>query len=208
MRLTCRILHSQPLASKWPNIAHPGRVSPEESCEEVCIDHVPCAQVLDPFVDEIDPAARRLRQMCLQCPSLGKVMQPTPEVVTAHEDRAQQVLQLQFLGQPDFLPHPYGPNRRRVGLRGRDDVLAPAPPCPPQPPTKPQAPPTPPGAHSAPHARPVAQAHAGVELALVLGHLLHRNHSPEFWETLAMTLPDWAERKAMLEAWELEPRAV
>ena len=39
-------------------------------------------------------------------------------------------------------------------------------------------------------------------------HLLHRNHSPEFWATLATTLPDWAERKAMLERWESEHRAV
>ena len=39
-------------------------------------------------------------------------------------------------------------------------------------------------------------------------HLLHRNHSPEFWSALSTTLPDWAERKAMLERWEGEHRAV
>ncbi|MEI6414748.1 MAG: YgjP-like metallopeptidase domain-containing protein [Pseudomonadota bacterium] len=38
-------------------------------------------------------------------------------------------------------------------------------------------------------------------------HLAHRNHSPEFWATLSRTLPDWAERKAMLERWELDLRA-
>lgn len=39
-------------------------------------------------------------------------------------------------------------------------------------------------------------------------HLVHRNHSPLFWTTLGKTLPDWAQRKAMLERWEAEPRAV
>ena len=41
-----------------------------------------------------------------------------------------------------------------------------------------------------------------------LVHLLHRNHSPEFWAVLARTMPDWADRKAMLERWEGEHRAV
>lgn len=41
-----------------------------------------------------------------------------------------------------------------------------------------------------------------------VAHLVHRNHSPEFWATLAGTMSDWAERKAMLEAWELDHRAV
>ena len=41
-----------------------------------------------------------------------------------------------------------------------------------------------------------------------VAHLNERNHSPEFWATLARTLPDWAERKAMLERWETEHRAV
>ncbi|TNE92539.1 MAG: M48 family peptidase [Deltaproteobacteria bacterium] len=41
-----------------------------------------------------------------------------------------------------------------------------------------------------------------------LAHLVHRNHSEEFWATLARTMPDWAERKAMLERWEAEHRAV
>lgn len=39
-------------------------------------------------------------------------------------------------------------------------------------------------------------------------HLLHRNHSPAFWATLGRSLPDWAERKSMLERWEGERRAV
>ena len=39
-------------------------------------------------------------------------------------------------------------------------------------------------------------------------HLIERNHSPEFWATLARTLPDWQERKALLERWEGEHRAV
>ena len=41
-----------------------------------------------------------------------------------------------------------------------------------------------------------------------VAHLIERNHSPEFWATLARTLPDWAERKVMLERWEGEHRAV
>lgn len=41
-----------------------------------------------------------------------------------------------------------------------------------------------------------------------VAHLVHRNHSPEFWQTLGKTLPDWAERKEMLERWEAEHRAV
>ena len=41
-----------------------------------------------------------------------------------------------------------------------------------------------------------------------VAHLLHRNHSPEFWAALARTMPDWAEKKAMLEAWEHDHRAV
>lgn len=41
-----------------------------------------------------------------------------------------------------------------------------------------------------------------------VAHLLHRNHSPEFWGVLAKTLPDWADRKAMLERWETEHRAL
>jgi predicted metal-dependent hydrolase len=39
-------------------------------------------------------------------------------------------------------------------------------------------------------------------------HLLERNHSEAFWATLAKTLPDWQERKAMLEHWEGDHRAV
>lgn len=41
-----------------------------------------------------------------------------------------------------------------------------------------------------------------------VAHLAHRNHSSEFWAVLAHTMPDWAERKAMLERWEAEHRAV
>ncbi len=41
-----------------------------------------------------------------------------------------------------------------------------------------------------------------------LTHLLHRNHGPDFWDALSQTLPDWNERKAMLEAWERDHRAV
>ena len=41
-----------------------------------------------------------------------------------------------------------------------------------------------------------------------LAHLLHRHHGPDFWAALARTLPDWPERKAMLEAWERDHRAV
>jgi predicted metal-dependent hydrolase len=39
-------------------------------------------------------------------------------------------------------------------------------------------------------------------------HLVHRNHSEDFWRMLGRTLPTWAERKAMLERWEGERRAV
>ena len=41
-----------------------------------------------------------------------------------------------------------------------------------------------------------------------VAHLLHRNHSPELWGVLGRTLPDWAERKAMLERWESEHRTL
>ena len=41
-----------------------------------------------------------------------------------------------------------------------------------------------------------------------VAHLRHRNHSPEFWALLATTMPDWAERKQMLERWEGDHRAV
>ena len=41
-----------------------------------------------------------------------------------------------------------------------------------------------------------------------VAHLLERNHSEAFWSTVSKTLPDWQERKAMLERWEVEHRAV
>ena len=41
-----------------------------------------------------------------------------------------------------------------------------------------------------------------------VAHLVHRNHSPEFWQTLARTMPGWEEAKALLEGWEVEHRAV
>lgn len=41
-----------------------------------------------------------------------------------------------------------------------------------------------------------------------LTHLLHRNHSREFWRALGTTMPNWEEGKAMLERWEGEHRAV
>ena len=41
-----------------------------------------------------------------------------------------------------------------------------------------------------------------------LVHLLHRNHLPAFWKTLAGTMPDWAEAKQLLQQWEEGHRAV
>jgi hypothetical protein len=35
-------------------------------------------------------------------------------------------------------------------------------------------------------------------------HLRHRSHDPKFWQTLTSALPDWPERKALLEQWESE----
>lgn len=37
-------------------------------------------------------------------------------------------------------------------------------------------------------------------------HLRHRSHDPKFWQTLTSVLPDWPERKALLEQWEAENR--
>ena len=39
-------------------------------------------------------------------------------------------------------------------------------------------------------------------------HLVHRNHSPEFWQVLGGTMPGWREAKGLLERWEGERRAV
>ena len=41
-----------------------------------------------------------------------------------------------------------------------------------------------------------------------VAHLVHRNHSDEFWRTLASSLPNWREGKSMLERWEGERRSV
>ena len=41
-----------------------------------------------------------------------------------------------------------------------------------------------------------------------VAHLVHRHHSSEFWNVLAETMPDWSDRKAMLEVWEEKHREV
>ena len=41
-----------------------------------------------------------------------------------------------------------------------------------------------------------------------VAHLVDRNHGEGFWRTLSVTMPDWRERKGMLEAWEGEHRAL
>ncbi len=41
-----------------------------------------------------------------------------------------------------------------------------------------------------------------------VAHLVERHHGPAFWATLARTMPDWAERKSMLERWEGQRRTV
>lgn len=41
-----------------------------------------------------------------------------------------------------------------------------------------------------------------------VAHLLHRNHSPRFWRTVELTMPEWASGKRLLEAWEVGHRAV
>lgn len=75
--------------------------------------------------------------------------------------------------------------KRRWGSLGRDDIVR-------------------------VHWRLVQAPAAAMEYVVAheVAHLVHRNHSPEFWATLARALPDWAERKAMLERWEGEHRAV
>ena len=37
-----------------------------------------------------------------------------------------------------------------------------------------------------------------------LTHLLHHNHSQEFWQALGNIMPDYKQRKADLKAWEIE----
>ena len=37
-------------------------------------------------------------------------------------------------------------------------------------------------------------------------HVKHRHHDPAFWRTLASGMPDWRERKVLLEAWERDSR--
>jgi predicted metal-dependent hydrolase len=56
------------------------------------------------------------------------------------------------------------------------------------------------------HWRLVQSPAAALEYVVAheVAHLVHRNHSPEFWQILGRTLPDWAERKLMLERWEGE----
>lgn len=41
-----------------------------------------------------------------------------------------------------------------------------------------------------------------------VAHLKERNHGVAFWNLLATILPDWSRRKALLEQWESEHRAV
>lgn len=41
-----------------------------------------------------------------------------------------------------------------------------------------------------------------------VAHLIHRNHEPEFWTVLSKMIPNWKERKMMLERWETDHRAV
>ena len=41
-----------------------------------------------------------------------------------------------------------------------------------------------------------------------VAHLLHRNHGTEFWAALGSTMPDWSDRKTMLEQWEADHRTV
>ncbi len=41
-----------------------------------------------------------------------------------------------------------------------------------------------------------------------VAHLVHRNHSPEFWRLLSQAMPDWEECRVMLERWKGEHRAV
>lgn len=35
-------------------------------------------------------------------------------------------------------------------------------------------------------------------------HLLHHNHSQDFWQALDNIMPDWKQRKANLKSWEIE----
>jgi len=60
------------------------------------------------------------------------------------------------------------------------------------------------------HWRLVQAPKAAMEYVIAheLAHLIHRNHSPAFWNTLAETLPAWTEGKALLGKWEAAHRAV
>ncbi|MEM7725428.1 MAG: SprT family zinc-dependent metalloprotease [Cyanobacteria bacterium P01_A01_bin.45] len=35
-------------------------------------------------------------------------------------------------------------------------------------------------------------------------HLVHPNHSKDFWQTLSIIMPDWKQRKANLKSWETQ----
>lgn len=60
------------------------------------------------------------------------------------------------------------------------------------------------------HWRLIQSPSAALEYVVAheVAHLVERNHSPEFWSLLAKSLPDWRERKEMLERWETDHRAV
>ena len=84
-------------------------------------------------------------------------------------------------GQTDPAPYALSDARQRWGSCGREGVIR-------------------------VHWQPVQAPTAAFECVVAheLAHLAHRNHAPAFWATLARLLPDWVERKAMLERWEGE----
>jgi predicted metal-dependent hydrolase len=60
------------------------------------------------------------------------------------------------------------------------------------------------------HWRLVQAPKAAMEYVVAheVAHLFERNHGPRFWSVLAKAMPDWEERKTMLERWEHDHRAV